>query len=311
MEEKYKRFLNYNWAQSSEWQNYYSNLFPTPPGNKVDHFKKKFYKLKIDVDFDVTWTPSNNQANTSQNSNRSNSNNQTSSSTDRSSSAHSSNILSSMEPLLWLLFLLSVPFLFHSLKIAALALLIKVFRQVGTPKFNMEFAQILFVDYFFQQVIYCLLFLLSPNNYFILVPLVITALVILAEFVNQRRPQLPQLNFLIPYVNKILLRKNEFIAIQSSIELGVGFLLIIGGFIFNINSWILPIFYWQYIRFKYLVNDNTKKSFSRLNVQINRIKEFPQTPGLVKTILEKIQQFGAYMGSNEAQSQGSQNCVIF
>jgi hypothetical protein len=46
MEEKYTQFKEYDWA-------YYTNIFPTPPPSKILIYKKKFYRNKIDLDFDI------------------------------------------------------------------------------------------------------------------------------------------------------------------------------------------------------------------------------------------------------------------
>ena len=53
MEEKYKKFKDYNWDNSKEWNSYFTNIFPTPTQNKALRYKKKFYRNKIDPDFDI------------------------------------------------------------------------------------------------------------------------------------------------------------------------------------------------------------------------------------------------------------------
>ena len=58
MEEKYKQFEKINWEKNEDWQIYFSNLTPTPPGNRVLYYKKKFYKHRIDYEFDVNYDPS-------------------------------------------------------------------------------------------------------------------------------------------------------------------------------------------------------------------------------------------------------------
>ena len=52
MEEKYRQYLQYDWNNSEEWKLYFNNIFPVPPSSRVDYYKKKFYKLKIDPDFE-------------------------------------------------------------------------------------------------------------------------------------------------------------------------------------------------------------------------------------------------------------------
>ena len=54
---KYKKFKEFDWVGSKEWQLYYTNLFPTPPPSKILRYKKKFYHNKIDPDFDINYQP--------------------------------------------------------------------------------------------------------------------------------------------------------------------------------------------------------------------------------------------------------------
>ena len=39
MEEKFKKFQNFDWVKSELWQSYYRNLYPTPPPSKLDKYK--------------------------------------------------------------------------------------------------------------------------------------------------------------------------------------------------------------------------------------------------------------------------------
>lgn len=48
-----ENFVCFNWATSESWQEYLTNLYPTPPLNKLLKWKKKFYKTHQDPSFDV------------------------------------------------------------------------------------------------------------------------------------------------------------------------------------------------------------------------------------------------------------------
>lgn len=56
MEEKYKAFTEFDWADD-RWHAYLDNLYPPPDYKQVAKFKKKWYKKTIDNDFDVTYDP--------------------------------------------------------------------------------------------------------------------------------------------------------------------------------------------------------------------------------------------------------------
>ncbi|KAL8440016.1 hypothetical protein Efla_004932 [Eimeria flavescens] len=47
-----ENFVCFDWAKSEAWQEYLSNLYPTPPLNRLLKWKKKFYKAHQDPSFD-------------------------------------------------------------------------------------------------------------------------------------------------------------------------------------------------------------------------------------------------------------------
>lgn len=317
MEEKYKKFLEFSWKDSPEWQIYYSNLSEVPHPSKIEHFKKRFYKFKIDADFDVKYTPTS-QSESSNNSNsRSNqyqySNpNPNSQYNNYATTGQSINspLLATIEAATWVGFLLSILMPYYTLKIAALALLLRVIRRTGKPKFTIDYAQLIFLDEHFQLLLFSILFMIDRFNLFTLVPLGITAVLNICEYARNNQNKFTQF---MPYINKIINKRVELALMRANVEVAIGFLLVLGIFL-NLNSFILPIFFWQYLRFKYIVNNDIKLSFAGLNGYMNRFKNRNSTPGAVKFIVEKIQQFAEYMGRTEAQpgqAAGGANCTIF
>lgn len=51
-----ENFVCFDWANSEAWQEYLTNLYPTPPLNKLLKWKKKFYKTHQDSAFDMNST---------------------------------------------------------------------------------------------------------------------------------------------------------------------------------------------------------------------------------------------------------------
>src|SRR5689334_3364514 len=110
MEEKYKKFLEFNWRDCVDWHSYFSNIYPTPPGSKVDFYKRKYYQQKIDPEFDRNYVqpePSTTQSNTNTtygaNANRSQYNPSA-----YSPSGLNSPVIAMVEAVLWIGFLLSI-----------------------------------------------------------------------------------------------------------------------------------------------------------------------------------------------------------
>lgn len=307
MEQKMKQFRDFNWMNSKEWLMYYDNLYPTPPGHKIEHYKKKFYKLKIDPEFDINWTEPTNQQ--SQNTSQGHVFN-------RPQAAGFSNesllgkLLCFGEFFLWSLFFVTIIYPSNTLKMSAGALLLRVIRRTGKPRFSIEYVQVLFLDEHFQLLLYSVLFMIDRLNIFTLIPLMITATLDMSEIVRSNQRFLKMLK---PLSDKIAKNRVQLATTRSNVEIGVGFVLVVGIFL-GLNSFFLPMFYWQYLRFKYIVNEDIKLSFGKMNRFLEGVKNKPNTPGFVRFILGKIQQFASYLGRTEAapgQSAGGQNCSIF
>lgn len=57
MEVKYIAFKKFDWTLSEKWQLYFSNLYPTPPRERIEKLRRKWYRDNVDKDFDLTFEP--------------------------------------------------------------------------------------------------------------------------------------------------------------------------------------------------------------------------------------------------------------
>lgn len=48
MEVKYEHYKSKKWNEDKEWQKYLTNLYPIPAADKMERFRKKWYKKNID-----------------------------------------------------------------------------------------------------------------------------------------------------------------------------------------------------------------------------------------------------------------------
>ena len=84
--------------------------------------------------------------------------------------------------------------------------------------------------------------------------------------------------------------------------------------IFGINSFIVSIFYWQYLRLVYIINTDIKSSFANLGTYVNKFRNYSYTPWVISWVVGKIQELMAYMVRTEAGADGGAggaNCIIF
>ena len=130
-----------------------------------------------------------------------------------------------------------------------------------------------------------------------------------AEFMKSNNMQI-----LRNYYEKLYNKRVEIARMRSNIEVGIGFLLVFG-ILLGLNNFLTPIFYWQFLRFKYIVNQDTKNTFTLMNGYVDRFKNRNDIPGFLKIVIEKTQQFACYMGKTETTdgqaAGGGQNCNIF
>ena len=335
MDEKYKQFKEYNWVESKEWQLYYSNLFPTPPPSKILRYKKKFYKNKIDPNFDIDYEPPQEENNTTNNAQYSNANQNYSNQTNQQSYtneqtfetyraaqslAHpinSKNLLV-IETISLTLFIFSLPVRYKTNLLAIIPFLIRTIRQVGVPQFNMTYLQAALMNDSCHTLLFAVQIIIDRFNYYLLFPVIISSVMAICENIKALNVKIPLCQQYVELVNN---KKEEIIQSRSHIEVAIGFVSILGLFL-KLNTFFTPIIYWQTIRVRYTLNPYIKQSFKDINQYANEIKNSDKCPGIVKTIIDKVQWAVDYMGkmyapqpnadgSAKNQGQGGSMCNIF
>lgn len=319
MEEKYKKFKEYNWTESVEWKSYYTNIFPTPPPSKILRYKKKFYRNKIDPDFDIDYKPPNEEDNSNSSTNSSSTSYNQKANTNNNSfqdmfskeqtfesykAAQSlanpinSNLLIVIETFLLIAFIISLPSSHKTSLLALLAFLVRTIRSVGIPKFDMIYFRALIMNDSCHTLLYTLQTLLDKFNYYIIIPVLISTIIALSD--NGRNIVLVK-----KYTNLVNNKREELIEIRSNIEVTIGFVSIFGVFL-KINSILTPILYWQAMKFRYILNPYIKKSFSQLNYSSNQFKNSEKCPKLLSIIIDKVQMAISYM-AKMGNPQSGQN----
>ena len=319
MELKYKNFKEYNWAYSDEWTNYYNNLFPSPPITKLLHYKKKFYKNFIDPDFDIDYIPPEGEKIEAEykppqdvidktlkkyKNNNQNNNNNLSEEGKKSNYQKivekyelskqnykpiNSNILKYFQLLFSFIFIISIPFGIKTYQFVLDAFLIKLFREVGKPSFSKIYLQYLLLNDTFHTLIYIFICSIDNYNYYMLLPLVIC-------LITDSAKDLKNIYFFKNVMYKVTLSEKDIIQNKTHIEIIIGFLQIIG-VLFGINTFKIPIIYWNFLRFRYLVNPYVYKSFEELNKKVNQIKENERIPKFIVNLISKIQLIFNYFGN--------------
>jgi len=57
MDQKFRDYRKFDWTLNDKWQQYLSNIFPTPSREKLEKMRRKWYRDNVDKDFDLTYEP--------------------------------------------------------------------------------------------------------------------------------------------------------------------------------------------------------------------------------------------------------------
>lgn len=313
MEEKFKKFQEVDWSANEKWQNYFSNLYPTPPGNKVEYFKRKFYKMNIDEDFDINYTPNNN-SNTSNNnfSNQSRNNPYAHSTGGVNINQSDSKIFKGFTLIENILWVFSIFYCFTYLPyirvICIIPYIIRIIRRVGRPNLTYNYAEKVMLDEHLHFLLYLALLFIDRYNLYLMLPHILTGILNIGEYLKFTNV-LPTLHNLIVN-NRVLISE-----IRANLDLFLVVFLIIGIFM-QINSIFICIFFMQYLRMKYMLNVDCKYAFSRLNGYVNSKKTI--LPGPFNFVITKVQQAISYIGGDNRNGENGTNsqytgpsCTIF
>jgi hypothetical protein len=165
-----------------------------------------------------------------------------------------------------------------------------IINKNGTPKFSGDYLRQLMPDEHFQNLGYLgVVVFLGGINFVVYSPLVLFAYLTVCD-VAIKTPSLKLPEFVMGYLRKGVDQRGQFLALKADLEIYIGIYLIVGWFL-GWSSLISIFFYWQYIRLKYMLNYNTKLSFSKFATTIDGYAGAPNAPGILKTIWGKVKDF--------------------
>ena len=325
MEHKYKKFKKFNFAYSDEWKAYYRNIFPTPPISKLLHYKKKFYRNYIDPDFDINYIPPEGEKEETvytpppevirKNRNKNNNNSEKEKTLpeqieekyeiSKSLCRPINNPVFKLSELLLLFgFILSLPIRRKTAQTALFAFGIKTFREVGIPELKMSYFKALLLNENFHNLIYLAQCYFDNFTYYMLLPICLSTIIAISENLIYFNVKIKSVE---NYVNSIIKVKEKLMQDKAHLEVGIGFLLIIGTSM-KLNTFKTPIIYWQVLRFKYLVNPYINYSFVCLNNIVDEFKNGNKCPKILKIIIDKLQILFCYLGNmGQKKSEKKEN----
>jgi len=326
MDSKYKVYKEYRFEDNPQWINYYENIYPRPSYDIIDKIKRKWFKKNIDAEFEVEYNPESsstkqaNNQNPQQNQNgeqpRDNAAGAAGASGATGAQAGPPKVALAHHIRYWLYvaFILTLPFKGLSAYIIIAAIIIGIMKKYGLPKFSMDYFKRIMIDDEFHNLCYAFLCNLGSSSSLILnIPLIMSAYLNISRYAKvmlTKYPNVPLINRLKPQFEKAVMFRDQFELLKADAETYIGIYLVAGVF-FGWTSFFLVFIYWQFIRMKYMLNANTRLSFAKVSTKMDEWIGNPRCPGIVKMLLQKIRQLGAYLVKSEDGQQARPGCTIF
>lgn len=283
MEEKYTQFINYPWNTSQEWRMYFNNLSEIPSTRElVMHFRKRFYKLKVDPEFDVKYDPNTSKQNEKQKTEK--------------PKGVIDTLFASIEGFIWVAYFFNILIQNNVFKLCLISTILRFIRNkykytIGIkslmPSFNKETLKSIMSDEYFHLLLYINILILCNEkvSYLLLFPVSITAVHCISDyFANYLRVFI----FFKKYFEKVLNKRSEIFSIRGFSFVLIGVYLILIGLTFNWNSNLFICIYLIYLFFLFHFNENVRKTFTKIRNSLEYINESSNIPKFVKILIKKI-----------------------
>eukprot|EP00826_Nyctotherus_ovalis_P015270 TRINITY_DN14326_c0_g1_i6.p1 TRINITY_DN14326_c0_g1~~TRINITY_DN14326_c0_g1_i6.p1 ORF type:complete len:283 (+),score=4.99 TRINITY_DN14326_c0_g1_i6:104-952(+) len=248
MEKKYKAFLSYNFENNEKYRQYINSIEPPPAHDKIEFYKKKFYKLNVDNDFNIYYVS------------------QTSSQLLRTSTI--------VQMILFTLFLLSFYYAFSRKEVYCViplsaAFLIGIHKKHGSLIFSKAYWEQILMDDNFHNLLWALIFaMVYRSNFLIWLPLIIRSVTFTAECFNVMGRKGSAIGQVVDYIGAyIVCYKKHLLILKSAVEIGLCIILPVLAFIRGTGH-LVTLLYWQIVLAKYLLSENLR---SNVDLFINAI----------------------------------------
>lgn len=277
MEEKYQNFIKYNWQSDDNWKMYLNNIYPPPDKTNINKIRKKYYKTKIDVDYDINYEPGNISSKLIENCNQGHNLNDCSSHqhqyNDKNISIEnkksiSYSITSALEMFLFLFITFGLLIKDFQPRLGIVACAIHILKTKPKKLKLLEYLNIrILSNEYFHMMLFCSLLQLFQQdlNYFVTFPLTITSFYNICDYFSKN---LQIFTFLKIHFDKIsnnyynfeILKCYSYIIIMMFLPLGI---------VLSFNSILFSLVFSLYLKFLSFYNSTFKKS---VNIIINALK---------------------------------------
>lgn len=289
MESRYQRFLQFDFEASSEWKAYISSIDPPPTGQQIFLLKKRFFKRKIDPEFDINYiaNSSNNGQSASDNS-RANQNQSAPQSSQNAVRSDLGILVYSAEILVYFYFFIML-FLSNDNVFSYLmyGLAIRNLRLNWPVKFNKEYLANLLSQDCFSYLVYSVIMYFSTSDDKVFVysmHSVITCFVYICGF--QRRNSLKFPTKITSIFAKIREYQHFYIKTRNFLELLTLPTSIMGIFL-GFNSLFLPFLYYKFLKMRLCVDPKLTSCLDEIKLKLTTRLSLTSNQ-LITSFLQKL-----------------------
>eukprot|EP00922_Rhytidocystis_sp_ex-Travisia-forbesii_P047879 GHVS01071384.1.p1 GENE.GHVS01071384.1~~GHVS01071384.1.p1 ORF type:complete len:337 (-),score=26.79 GHVS01071384.1:192-1202(-) len=316
-EETLKNFTDFDWSDS-RWQAYLSGLYPVPPADKIQKWKKKWYKKNVDSSFDSAWEPS------PQRSSPSPTVGGIDFGAQRSNPPHLSLLKStasiSFLTAVFLSTLYTLPLLGTAPKLYVgamicyfMGLICDLGSKYGRPQWSMSWWQPLFLEDSGQMIMYMFFTVLIIRNPLSFIPLAITSAIHTAETYVQYKQQLPAVlknnQSLDSMATSLHSQRMRWMQLRADAEVGLGVMLILLAFFTGGSGLLASFLYFHFMKIRYSMSGFTSTTFRKIDAKLTSLTNSSYCPGVLRYVYSKVRSLASSLAAPPTAG-GGRACTI-
>eukprot|EP01056_Protomagalhaensia_sp_Gyna25_P001299 Protomagalhaensia_sp_Gyna_25__1298@NODE_1651_length_1657_cov_420_383807_g1350_i0_p1_GENE_NODE_1651_length_1657_cov_420_383807_g1350_i0NODE_1651_length_1657_cov_420_383807_g1350_i0_p1_ORF_typecomplete_len308_score52_21UPF0121/PF03661_13/2_9e20Alpha_GJ/PF03229_13/0_061DUF1240/PF06836_12/1_3e03DUF1240/PF06836_12/1_3_NODE_1651_length_1657_cov_420_383807_g1350_i046969 len=288
-----QQFEGFDWVNNEKWQSYLSNLYPTPPADRINYFKKKWYKKEIDPSFEIT----SEMPPTASSSTEQTVPPRPAASSPPPSSPQPAN---SLERIATMLLCGGIIFgaasilpiaLSGRLRLASLALYIfgfcaSICGDYGIPKFQWAYWERILMSDAAQAIVMTIMaiMLAAHLSFLSLLSPTISAVIIAADGLLKITALHPKV---VQYARQIQGKKYQLFQQKADIEAWTMIIMLVLALTGRV-PFVLGFLYFNIMRFKYTANGYAKSAWQKIDRSTRYLLGKPVVPRVLYTVYDKV-----------------------
>ncbi|EAR92584.1 transmembrane protein, putative (macronuclear) [Tetrahymena thermophila SB210] len=184
--------------------------------------------------------------------------------------------------------------------------ILAIIRQLKRPRYTKQYVQQLAQNQFSQNLVYMLVFAFHSDsrNVFFYFPLALHYWIGICEYLNISKNKLYYKAE--KFITQTRQNKDRIMLLKSQYEI-VYLLILFVEIFFGLSSIFLVIFYYNFLKIKYLINTNTQLAFQKVNNSIKARISKPGVPKFVGKLYAQVERLFSWLVKYESKTPDKTN----